>query len=83
LPAALDRAWRRVADVLPPTPLTAGAGSHALALAYAATPTGAEATVVVSTRASPAKVAKPRSYPITVVQHGTDEEEAGPGDPRP
>ncbi|MFI7147324.1 threonine/serine dehydratase [Nonomuraea sp. NPDC050022] len=52
--------------------VTASAGNHGLAMAYAATLTGTPVTVVVSTKASPAKVAKMAAYPITLVRYGDD-----------
>ncbi|WP_433336931.1 threonine ammonia-lyase [Spirillospora sp. CA-294931] len=63
---------------LPPgeAAVTASAGNHGLAMAFAASRTGAEVTVVVSTRASAAKVAKIESYPVTLVRHGTGYEDA-------
>ncbi len=51
--------------------VTASAGNHGLAIAYAASRAGAEVTVVVAETASPAKVAKIESYPVTLVRHGT------------
>ncbi|MFG2005290.1 pyridoxal-phosphate dependent enzyme [Spirillospora sp. NPDC048911] len=56
--------------------VTASAGNHGLAMAYAASRLGAELTVVVSTRASAAKVAKLRSYPVRLVEHGDDYDQA-------
>jgi len=108
----LERAWRDVRSVLPPTPVlpsalapgallkletfqptgsfkvrgalaalaampaeqravAASAGNHGLALAYAASRTGVDATVVVAETASPAKIAKIQAYPVELVQHGT------------
>ncbi|MFI1382138.1 pyridoxal-phosphate dependent enzyme [Embleya sp. NPDC020886] len=57
---------------LPPgTPaVTASAGNHGLAMAWAAQRIGAEATVVVSTRASAAKVDRIAAYPVGLVRHG-------------
>ncbi|MFC4909795.1 threonine ammonia-lyase [Actinomadura gamaensis] len=52
--------------------VTASAGNHGLGFAHAAARTGADATVVVSERASPAKFAKIASYPVTLVRHGAD-----------
>lgn len=52
--------------------VTASAGNHGLGFAYAAARTGADATVVVSENASPAKVAKIASYPVELVEHGAD-----------
>jgi threonine dehydratase len=51
--------------------VTASAGNHGLALAYAASRTGTGATVVVAETASPAKIAKIEAHPVTLVRHGT------------
>jgi threonine dehydratase len=57
----------------PPGPVvTASAGNAGLGVAWAATELGREATIVVSTAASPAKVAALRALPVTLVQHGAD-----------
>ncbi len=56
--------------------VTASAGNHGVAMAYAATRAGVAATVVVSTHASAAKVAKISAYPIALVQHGTSYDDA-------
>lgn len=50
--------------------ITASAGNHGLGIAWAASLLGLEATVVVSEQASPAKVAKLRTYPIELILHG-------------
>ncbi len=61
----------------PPGPVvTASAGNAGLGVAWAATELGREATIVVSTEASPAKVAALRALPVTLVQHGADYDEA-------
>ena len=52
------------------TAVTASAGNHGLAMAYAASRTAADVTVVVAETASPAKVEKIKSYPVNLVQHG-------------
>ena len=52
--------------------VTASAGNHGLAVAWAAAQLGLEATVVVAETASPAKVAALRRLPATLVQHGAD-----------
>ncbi|MEU5879107.1 pyridoxal-phosphate dependent enzyme [Spirillospora sp. NPDC047279] len=116
-PADLERAWRDVSAVLPPTPVvptplapgavlkletfqpvgafkirgalaamaalppgepavTASAGNHGLGMGYAAQRLKADVTVVVSTRASPAKVARIRAYPVRLVEHGATYDEA-------
>jgi len=66
--------------------VAASAGNHGLAIAWAAGLLGLQATVVVSERASPAKIAKLRAQPIELILHGDpDEAEAfaptlvGPG----
>ncbi|MGH3242674.1 MAG: threonine ammonia-lyase [Spirillospora sp.] len=56
--------------------VTASAGNHGLGMGYAAERSGADVTVVVSTRASQAKVDKLGAYPVRLVQHGTTYEEA-------
>ena len=56
--------------------VTASAGNHGLGMAYAASVTGSTVTVVVSEHASPSKVAALRAYPIELVQHGRDYDEA-------
>jgi threonine dehydratase len=61
----------------PPGPVvTASAGNAGLGVAWAATELGREATIVVSTEASPAKVAALRALPVTLVQHGAGYDEA-------
>ena len=56
--------------------VTASAGNHGLGVAHASGLTGVRATVVVPENASTAKVAKLRSYPIELVQHGQNYDEA-------
>lgn len=56
--------------------VTVSAGNHAQALAWAATAAGVSATVVMSTVASPTKVAASRGYGGTVVLHGATGSEA-------
>ncbi|MEV4621126.1 pyridoxal-phosphate dependent enzyme [Asanoa sp. NPDC049573] len=56
--------------------VTASAGNHALGIAYAAERLGVEATVVVPTTASPAKVRALRGRRVRLVEHGTDFEAA-------
>jgi threonine dehydratase len=50
--------------------VTASAGNHGLALAYAAEKLGLDATVVVPENASPAKLEKLRAQPAELVLHG-------------
>jgi threonine dehydratase len=50
--------------------VTASAGNHGLALAYAAEKLGFDATVVVPENASPAKLEKLRALPAELVLHG-------------
>ena len=52
--------------------VTASAGNHGLAVAWAAAELGLVATVVVAETASPAKVEALRRFPATLVQHGAD-----------
>jgi threonine dehydratase len=52
--------------------VTASAGNHGLAVAWAAAELGLTATVVVAETASPAKVDALRRFPATLVQHGAD-----------
>jgi threonine dehydratase len=52
--------------------VTASAGNHGLAVAWAAAELGLEATVVVAETASPAKIEALRRFPATLVQHGPD-----------
>jgi threonine dehydratase len=62
---------------VPPGPVvTASAGNAGLGVAWAAAELGRAATIVVSTAASPAKVAALRALPVTLVQHGADYDEA-------
>lgn len=56
--------------------VTASAGNHGLGMGYAAARSGADVTVVVSTRASRVKVDKIGAYPVRLVQHGTSYDEA-------
>lgn len=66
-----------IAALTPEEPaVTASAGNHGLAMAYAASRVGAELTVVVSRRASAAKVTKIGSYPVRLVEHGDDYDQA-------
>ncbi|MFI0407486.1 threonine/serine dehydratase [Actinomadura sp. 3N508] len=56
--------------------VTASAGNHGLGMGHAAAESGADVTVVVSTRASRAKVEKIGAYPVRLVEHGTTYDEA-------
>src|SRR5204863_2921806 len=56
--------------------VTASAGNHGLALAWAAERLGFDATVVVAETASPAKIAGLRRFPAALVVHGADYDEA-------
>ncbi|MFI0483444.1 threonine/serine dehydratase [Actinomadura sp. 9N215] len=56
--------------------VTASAGNHGLGMGHAAARSGADVTVVVSTRASRAKVDKLGGHPVRLVRHGTTYEEA-------
>ena len=56
--------------------VTASAGNFGLAVAWAAQKVGVQATVVVAETASPAKIAKLRTFPIELVIHGRDFDEA-------
>jgi threonine dehydratase len=56
--------------------VTASAGNHGLAVAWAAERLGFEATIVVAETASPAKIAGIRRFPATLVLHGTDYDDA-------
>jgi threonine dehydratase len=56
--------------------VTASAGNHGLALAWAAERLGIDATIVVAATASPAKIAGIRRFPATLVVHGRDYDEA-------
>jgi threonine dehydratase len=57
--------------------ITASAGNHGLGIAWAASLLGLDATVVVSEQASPAKVAKLRTYPIELILHGDSDAAEG------
>jgi threonine dehydratase len=50
--------------------IAASAGNHGLAVAWASSLFGLQATVVVSEQAAPAKVAKLRAQPIELILHG-------------
>lgn len=52
------------------------AGNHALGLAHAAAATGRQATLVLPETASPAKVAALGRYPVRLIQHGANYDEA-------
>jgi threonine dehydratase len=52
--------------------VTASAGNHGLAVAWAASELGLDATIVVAQTASPAKVEAIRRFPATLVLHGAD-----------
>src|SRR3954454_24988811 len=56
--------------------VTASAGNHGLALAWAVERLGLEATIVVAETASSAKIEGIRRYPATLVVHGRDYDEA-------
>jgi threonine dehydratase len=56
--------------------VTASAGNHGLALAHAAAVLGREATVVVATDASRAKVSRLRRMPVSLVERGVGYAEA-------
>jgi threonine dehydratase len=56
--------------------VTASAGNHGLAIAWAAEQLGFEATVVVAETASSAKIEGIRRFPATLVVHGLDYDEA-------
>jgi threonine dehydratase len=56
--------------------VTASAGNHGLAVAWAAERLGFDATIVVAETASPAKIAGIRRFPATLVLHGTHYDEA-------
>jgi threonine dehydratase len=56
--------------------VTASAGNHGLAVAWAAQRLGFDATIVVAETASPAKIAGIRRFPATLVVHGADYDEA-------
>ena len=56
--------------------ITPSAGNAGLGIAWAAATLGVEATVVVAETASPAKLAALEAFPITLVRHGADYDEA-------
>ena len=56
--------------------VTASAGNHGLAVAWAAQRLGFEATIVVAETASPAKIEGIRRFPVELVVHGADYDEA-------
>ncbi len=56
--------------------VTASAGNHGLGVAWAAARLGRSATVVVPERASPAKVAALRAYPVELIEHGAGYDDA-------
>ena len=56
--------------------VTASAGNFGLAVAWAAQKLGVQATVVVAETASPAKIAALRRFPVDLVVHGADFDEA-------
>ncbi|TDC64508.1 pyridoxal-phosphate dependent enzyme [Actinomadura sp. GC306] len=56
--------------------VTASAGNHGLGMGHAAARSGADVTVVVSTRASPVKTDRIGGYPVRLVRHGTTYDEA-------
>jgi threonine dehydratase len=56
--------------------VTASAGNFGLAVAWAATRGGVDATVVVAESASPEKIAKLRRFDVELVIHGADYDEA-------
>jgi threonine dehydratase len=56
--------------------VTASAGNHGLAIAWAAQRLGFDATIVVAETASPAKIDGIRRFPATLVVHGADYDEA-------
>ena len=56
--------------------VTASAGNHGLGVAWASARLGRHATVVVPEQSSPPKVAALRSFPIELIEHGADYEEA-------
>src|SRR3954454_5942828 len=56
--------------------VTASAGTHGLALAWAAERLGFDATIVVAETASTAKIEGIRRFPATLVVHGLDYDEA-------
>jgi threonine dehydratase len=56
--------------------VTASAGNHGLAVAWAARRLGLDATVVVAETASPAKVEAIRRFPVRLIVQGADYDEA-------
>ena len=56
--------------------VTASAGNHGLGIAWASTRLGRVATVVVPEHSSPAKVGALRTFPIELVERGSDYEAA-------
>jgi len=56
--------------------VTASAGNHGLGVAWASGLLGRQATVVVPFHSSPPKVEALRTYPVKLVEHGDDYEEA-------
>jgi threonine dehydratase len=56
--------------------VTASAGNHGLGVAWAAQRLGVQATVVVAETASPAKLEALRRFPVELIVHGTDYDEA-------
>lgn len=65
-------------SALPPDKraVTASAGNHGLGVAWASTRLGRAATVVVPENSSPAKVSALRSFPVELIEHGDDYEQA-------
>jgi threonine dehydratase len=56
--------------------LTVSAGNHGLAVAHSAELLGIDATIIVPQTASPAKVAAIRRYPVTLIERGSNYDEA-------
>ncbi|NJN15119.1 MAG: threonine/serine dehydratase [Oscillochloris sp.] len=56
--------------------ISCSAGNHALGIAHAAALTGIGATLVLPEYASPAKVAALKRYPVRLIQHGANYDEA-------
>jgi len=56
--------------------VSASAGNHGLAVAWAAERLGLDATIVVAETASPAKIAGIGRFPATLVVHGADYDDA-------
>ncbi len=71
--AAVDAARREEAGAMV---VTASAGNHGLGIAHAAQILDVRAVVVVPVNASAAKVKKLRGYPIELIQHGANYDEA-------